>query len=391
MRLTVLYEGERVGILDDTQGTYFQYDPVFATKEIELSPIRLRLRDYVGAQTQALRTPFEGRIPGLCDDSLPDWWGMQNMNQRLILEGVNPHEVTALRRLSMIGDCGMGAITYEPAEETKQVSEDLTIREAIVHASQILRNDTSAVLPNTEVLLGAGSPAGGRQPKYLIWFNAQGNYIINASEAPAGYVGWILKLDMKGENQEPDLCFNEHLYSIVAEEAGLRVAKTVLMPMQDGHKHLKVKRFDRDGAKRIHMHSYGGMSYSTQRYAGSYDEFIAITREITKDMREVKEAYRRMVFNYYAGNRDDHSKNVSFLMDAAGEWTVSPAYDLTPTPRLGTHMMSINGKWEITGTSAIEERDMLALADRNDINGQEIIDQVKDVMRKYDITLATEN
>jgi serine/threonine-protein kinase HipA len=111
-----------------------------------------------------------------------------------------------------------------------------------------------------------------------------------------------------------------------------------------------------------------------------YADLLKVTRELTRDEAAVTEMFRRACFNVFAHNRDDHSRNFAFLMDEAGAWRPSPAYDLTFAQGPGgEHTMLVAGEGRAPGTEHLA-----ALAARVDVkNRSEIIDEVRAVIRRF--------
>lgn len=366
MRLEVRYNGQPVGILnDDTGSMLFQYDEVFIRSGLELSPLYLPLQQGV----VDLKGPFEGGLAGLFADSLPDYWGRSIMDARLREAGIDPHRVSVLKRLALIGEGGFGALTYHPAESVDQY-EVATLKEAVSFVRNVLALEEGA-LPGSEVLREAGSNPGGRFPKLSVgWQPEERKLVVGALGLPEGYVPCLLKLEMQDAMPQgkAGLCRREFDMLALADKAGIRVPNRWLL--EDGH--LLVERFDRADGNRIHMHTFSGMAHKLPvRYGASYEELLRVVLALTGDQREVAEQFRRMVFNVLLGNRDDHVRNHAFML-RHGRWGLSPAYDLTPTPDLPEQSLGVNGKW-----SAVGREDLAAVAELFSIKqADDIIDQV---------------
>ncbi|MEN8253984.1 MAG: type II toxin-antitoxin system HipA family toxin [Verrucomicrobiota bacterium] len=374
MRLEVRFNDVSVGILNDDAGTLlFQYDEGFVRSGIELSPFHLPLQQGV----IELKGPFEGGLPGLFADSLPDYWGRTIMDRRFREAGIDPGRVSVLKRLALIGDGGFGALGYHPAESEDRC-EASSLREAIAFSRQVLESGERE-LPGSKIMQEAGSNPGGRFPKLCVgWHGEQRRLVVGTQSLPDGYVPCLLKLDMGRSMPQgkAGLCRREHEMLGLAERAGIRVLQSRLLEGVDGeglpYAHLLVVRFDRTAGEKIHMHTFSGMGHKLPvRYGASYEELLRLVLALTGDQREVVEMFRRMVFNVLLENRDDHVRNHAFLMDADGQWKLSPAFDLTPTPELPEHSLGVNGKW-----SGIRRKDLLAIGQTFSIrNAREIIDQ----------------
>lgn len=373
MRLEVRFNDAAVGILNDDAGSLlFQYDEGFIRSGIELSPFYLPLQQGV----IELRGPFEGGLPGLFADSLPDYWGRTIMDRRLREAGIDPGRVSVLKRLALIGDGGFGALGYHPAE-SEDLYEVSSLQEAVAFSRQVLELGEGK-LPGSRIMQEAGSNPGGRFPKLCVgWHPEERRLVVSAQSLPEGYVPCLLKLDMGRSMPQGriGLCRQEHEMLGFAAEVGMRVSRNWLLEGIDEegcpYAHFLVERFDRNEGGKIHMHTFSGVGHKLPvRYGASYEELLRLVLALTGDQREVVEQFRRMVFNVLLGNRDDHVRNHAFLMDG-DRWMLSPAYDLTPTPEMEEQCLSVNGKW-----TAIDEKDLAATGSLFSVkNADEIIDQ----------------
>lgn len=348
MKLEIRTGDSVVGRLnDDTGRMLFQYDEGFIRSGVEWSPFYLPLQQGV----VECRGPFEGGLPGLFADSLPDYWGRAIMDRRLREAGVNPAQVSVLKRLALVGTGSFGALEYHPAE-SEDVSEVSSLQAAVSFAQQVLET-TEEELPGSKVLQEAGSNPGGRFPKLSVgWHPEKRKLVAGASGIPEGFVPCLLKLDL-GETMPEGMggiCRREYEMLQQAQKVGIRVPEHWLIEGPEGEAHLLVKRFDRQDGRKIHMHSFSGIAHKLPvRYGASYEELIRVVLGLTGDQREVEEMFRRMVFNVLFGNRDDHVRNHAFLMDGEGQWRLSPVFDLTPTPEKSEHALGVNGKWNGIG------------------------------------------
>ena len=377
MRLKVHYRDTPLGRLnDDTGQLLFQYDESFLALGLELSPLYLPNRS--GAMAPS--SPFEGNLPGLFADSLPDYWGRAIVDRRLREAGILPSEVSILKRLSIVGARGLGALSYYPEEDHEPAEASLA--EAITFARAVIE-EHAGKLPGPKALLEAGSNPGGRFPKMLANWNPDSKrLLIGAGPQSADFLPCLLKLDM-GKLSEPhhrDLGAKEFDLLSRARKAKIDTANHWLIEGESSegpYAHLLVQRFDRNEGQRIHMHTFGGVTHQLAiRYGSSYEDLLRATRALTKDHQQVVQQFRRMVFNVLCGNRDDHVRNHSFLYDDKKGWKLSPAYDLTPTPEKSEHALSIKQKW-----SNITESDLLAVAQLFSIDHpKEIIVEVREAL-----------
>ena len=310
----------RLAIRDEI--IYFEYDNSFLKSNLEISPIKLPIQRGL---IELPRTPFEG-LAGVFNDSLPDGWGRLLFDRMLRAEGILPNEVTPLDRLSYVGLNGMGALVYEPDESLNHYDEKIDLDVLASQTEQVLEGESGEVI--NELLALNGSSAGAR-PKALIGVDSERKNISHGTgELSEGFEHWIVKFPNTQDGNDSGAI--EYVYSIMAANAGLEMPTTHLFPSQKGSGYFAVKRFDRDKNKRFHMHTVSGLIHSNYRFPShDYEDLLALTSAITKDIREVEKMFRLAVFNVMAHNRDDHAKNFSFLMDESGEWKLSPAYDLT--------------------------------------------------------------
>lgn len=226
----------------------------------------------------------------------------------------------------------------------------------------------------TQQELAAGSP-GGARPKVIVGFNPQaGEMISGTDELPSGFSHFIIKFNAAEDG--PEAGVTELAYSLMAAEAGINMQESRLFQTEDGKRYFGTARFDRKGNERVHMHSLGGLLHASHRLPSlGYDGYLKATRALTRDYRQLLQAYRRMVFNVLAHNRDDHVKNFAFLMSRSGEWRLAPAYDLIYSMGInGWHTMDVAGEAENPG-----RKDMLRLAESAGITSaeaNEIIQQV---------------
>jgi len=315
--------GEPLGrlALRDRQ-IFFEYDQGFLTKGLDVSPFRLPLKS--GVQTFDGQL-FEG-LPGLVNDSLPDGWGRLLFDRSMRTKGFLPEEFSPLDRLAHIGQTGMGALSYEPDFSELPSHEQIDLDWLAAQSAEVLEGEAEDVL--AELLALNGSSAGAR-PKALIGFERKQDRIVHGAGALGeNYEPWLVKFANSQDGTDAGAI--EFAYAEMARRAGIDIPETHLFPAAKGAGYFATKRFDRDGSKRLHMHTACGLLHSDFRTPSlDYQDLIELTTLLTRDVREVEKMFRLAVFNVLAHNRDDHSKNFSFLMNEVGEWRLSPAYDLT--------------------------------------------------------------
>jgi len=213
-------------------------------------------------------------------------------------------------------------VCIKPEIEIFDYSPNVTL--LVDSARHLLRGDSGEVIP---ALIRGGLSPGGAQPKALIAFNDDfSQALAGGGNVPSGYSRWLMKFQIDPDDR---LCREEQAVALMAAAAGLRIPETRLFETPDGAAHFMTRRFDRDDSGPLHLHSYAGLTHTPVRELIDYSDLMDLTRDLTEREGEVEEMFRRAVFNIAIANEDDHSRNHSFLMDACGEWKLSPAYDIT--------------------------------------------------------------
>lgn len=283
---------------------------------------------------------FDG-LHGFLADSLPEGWGYLVMRRRLSKLGVAIETLSALDRLALVGDHGRGALTYRPATAPPSEVDSLDLDALAAESTAILAGHEGE-LADTLATLAGGS--GGARPKVHVGFDAGGNISVSDGETAAGHEAWIVKFG--ATNDPPDIGPIEAAYAAMAMAAGLDMAPYRLLPSNTGPGYFATRRFDRPApGKRLHMVSLSGAVEVPWRTPASYDLFLRATQAITRHADDLHAAFRRMVFNVLASNRDDHTRQHSYLMDQAGQWRLAPAYDLTYSAGPGgEHYLDLEGE-----------------------------------------------
>ena len=367
----------------------FEYTPEFAESGIELSPLMMPLQPHRVYQFPELsRDTFIG-LPGLLADALPDAFGKALLDKWLALSGrtfANPIE-----RLCYQGKRSMGALEFVPAQDNYlELSTGLEIKTLIETAREVLdekkkldanlNNDTKEAVAN---IIRVGTSAGGQRAKAIIAYNeTTGDIRSGQIEAPDGFSHWLIKLDGVTNNELGDPKHYgqiEYVYYLMARKAGIDMSECRLFE-ENGRAHFMTRRFDRvNGNEKLHMQTLCGMAHFDYKmiHAYSYEQVFQVMRRLRLSYSDAEQMYRRMVFNVVARNQDDHTKNISFLMDRQGKWSLSPAYDMSwaYNPKgmwTSNHQMSINNKFD-----EITREDLLAVAQNVNIkHADQIIDKV---------------
>lgn len=379
----------------------FEYDADFVRKGIEPSPLQMPTREgRVYSFGDLNRETFKG-LPGLLADSLPDTYGRALFDKWLSLMGRTSSN--AIETLCFMGKRCMGAMEFEPAIELS--SRDMRIemdtlvevaREALSEKSQFsthLSEDKKAAIAD---ILRLGTSAGGQRAKAIIAYNPQTQEIRSGQvEAPDGFDYYLIKLDgvsaTTGFRETENYGRLEYSFYRLARACGIDMMDCTLLE-ENGRAHFMTKRFDRMNGHKVHMQTLCGLAHYDfrQQHAYSYEQAFDVMRGLRLSYAEAQEMFRRMVFNVVVRNQDDHTKNISFLMNEQGHWYLSPAYDMgyAYNPKgnwTATHQMSVNGKFD-----NITRQDLMICATNNNIkNAAEIIDQVCDVAAHWS-TIARE-
>jgi serine/threonine-protein kinase HipA len=360
-----------VGTLAEDRGrVYFEYAADFLATGLNLSPFRLPFEPGLFEH----RDREFGPLPGVFDDSLPDGWGLLLMDRHFRSLGRNLAEISPLDRLAWLGTRTMGALTYHPpASRGDSDASVFDLHDLARQSQEILTGSAVDVLPQ---LLKAGGSPGGARPKVLVGYNPDtGDVISGEDDLPAGFAHWIVKF--MATEDSPDAGAVEYAYSLMAREAGIDMPPTRLFETAEGERFFGIKRFDRDGNRRYHVHTFGNLIHSNFRIpSADYADLLKATSLLTRNHQDVLRAFRRMAFNVLAHNRDDHVKNFAFIMGdktgstgsrQAGDWALTPAYDLLFTPGPGgEHTMTIAGE----GRNPTRPH-MLKLAEQADVSRRE--------------------
>jgi serine/threonine-protein kinase HipA len=392
--------GTRVGAVaaDPSSGVYvFAYANEWIATGIELSPLRMPLRERpyeLREWTELSRDSFDGLVPMLAD-SLPDAFGNALVNAWMAEHGVPTSRITPLDRLAYAADRAVGALEFKPpAVDAMEPPTAISLADLVLAARLTVRGelatgaDANAAI---QQLIQVGSSAGGARAKAVIAFQPT-TYQVASAFAPLqpGFEHWVIKFDGVGATgmdghgdglgESAPYGRVEFAYSEMARAAGLTMSPCRLLA-EGPRRHFMTRRFDRtDAGDKVHVLSFAAMAHLDHRQVGahSYDEYLDTVAVLGLDSASTKEAYRRMVFNVVAVNRDDHAKNFAFLLSRGGAWSLSPAYDVTHTYRADSqwtsrHNLRVNGK-----TEGIAIADLYAVGDRHDVPGYKAV--VRDVL-----------
>ena len=383
---------------ENYQVASFEFTPAFASGQLDISPLMMPVRQRQIYQFPSLNKDTFIGLPGLLADALPDAFGKALLDKWLTSVGrtfANPVE-----RLCYQGKRSMGALEFVPAQDnyleqgTKLEIDSLVevAREVLDEKNKLdvnVNEDTKEAIAN---IIRVGTSAGGQRAKAVIAYNENTGEVRSGQiDVPDGFSHWLLKLDgvTNAELGDPKHYGQiEYVYYLMARAAGINMTECRLLE-ENGRAHFMTRRFDRlSGNEKVHMQTLCGMAHYDYKmlHAYSYEQAFQVMRRLRLPYSQAEEMFRRMVFNVIARNQDDHTKNISFLMDKSGRWSLSPAYDMSWSynPKgawTSKHQMSINGKWD-----DITRADLLTLAKNVNIKQADaIIEQVKDGVSRWRI------
>lgn len=359
--LYVYYQNRKVGTLARYKEhlAAFEYDKEWLKDGFSISPFSLPLQS--GVFIPKL-DPFEGLF-GVFSDSLPDGWGRLLVDRLMRKNGLQPRNMGNIERLAIVGKSGMGALCYEPDWQLGAFESALELDKIAEECSAILRTDHADHL---DELFCMGGSSGGARPKILVTVDGE---------------EWLIKFPSREDGR--DIGQQEYRYALCAKACGIEMAETRLFDSKKCEGYFGTKRFDRsktaEGEEiRTHMISASALLETSHRTPNlDYELLMKLTMRLTENFSELEKLYRLMCFNVFSHNRDDHSKNFTYLYDEKSQtWRLSPAYDLTYSFSLGgEHATTIHG-------NGVDPRltDLLAVAEQaglSRIRAKEIAESVE--------------
>jgi len=355
-----------VSLQDGEDVASFEYDAAFAQSDIQVAPIVMPLSRRVYRFPALSRPTFHG-LPGLLADSLPDKFGNALIDAWLASQGRQADSFNAIERLCYTGERGMGALEFAPATgPTAKQTTHIEVSQLVELASEVLthRNNLQASFAakgSADALrdiLRVGTSAGGARAKAVIAWNPTTNEVRSGQvKAGTGFEYWLLKFDGVSGNKDKELedpkgyGVIEYAYHLMALDCGIAMSECRLFE-ENGRSHFMTRRFDRLAAgEKLHMQSLSALAHYDFNMAGaySYEQALMVMRQLQLPMQAIEQLFRRMAFNIVARNQDDHVKNIAFLMNKSGEWSLAPAFDMTysfnPSGAwTASHQMTMNGK-----------------------------------------------
>lgn len=305
----------------------FQYSDSWIANGFSISPFSLPLERRVFV---AKPSPLDG-VFGVFADSLPDGWGRLLVDRMLLSHGIDPNRLNPLARLSIVGSTGAGALEYEPETALRHRFESMDLDRLSEECGKIL---TAEYSDDLDQLFALGGSSGGARPKILTEIDGE---------------DWIIKFP--SSHDAKDIGKQEYELSLLAKTCGIIFPESRLFESSKCSGYFGVRRFDRvnggeEGTQKVFMVSAGALLETSHRIPNlSYETLFRLTSALTGSMKDIEQLYRLMCFNVLVGNRDDHSKNFSFLHHDRSGWALSPAYDITVNPGMyGEHATTVNGK-----------------------------------------------
>lgn len=385
----------------------FQYDPEFAASGIQLSPLAMPLSPDPYSFPALPKQTFKG-LPGLLADALPDKYGDRLIDTWLAEQGRTPGSFNPVERLCYVGRRGMGALEFKPAVGgTARKPSSVDVANLVRLANLVLdekeslegvlsgKNDLTAI----DDILRVGTSAGGARAKAILAWNPQtGEFRHGQVDAGGGFEHWLMKfdgIDNNRDKEEPDpqgFGLIEYAYYLMATDAGIDMMPCRLHN-EGGRSHFMTRRFDRPidesgETRKLHMQSLCALQhYDFNDPSGySYEQAILTIRQLDLGAQALEQQFLRAVFNVVARNQDDHVKNIAFLMDRDGSWTLSPAFDVTYSYNpsgdwTGQHQMSLNGKRD-----GFQLEDLNTLAETASVKpakARKLIAQARDVVSNW--------
>ena len=382
----------------------FEYDADFLKAGLDIAPITMPLADARSGHTlhsfPALNRDTFKQLPGMLADTLPDKFGQAIINAWLARQGRSPADFSIIERLCYTGSRAMGALEFKPPmiqhlDQAVDVDIDEMVdlvREIVRHRDRIDVTLTEDEQANQDALLDIlriGTSAGGARAKAVIAYNeTTGAVKSGQAAAPAGFDHWLLKFDGASDielGKTEGYGRIEYAYYRMAREAGIDMMESRLLE-ENGRAHFMIRRFDRIAGDKLHLQSLCALAHYDFNMAGAYgyEQALMIMRKMRFSKLAQLQLYRRMVFNVVARNQDDHTKNIAFLMDRDGQWSLSPAFDMMYSHNpagewTDKHQMTINGKRD-----GFSRDDLLQVAASSNLKGTEqVIEEVLAAVNRW--------
>ena len=344
----------------------FEYEPSFVRSDLQISPLFMPAKAGKRYSFPTLNPDSFRGLPGVIADALPDKFGNALIDEYMVRQGIKATDITTLQRLLYMGHRAMGALEFEPP--LRDASDDavvapLQMAHLVEDARRALRGEFKLVAQD---IIDVGSSAGGARAKALIGWNSATDEIVSGQfELPPKFEHWLLKFDVGNDGvlrSTAGFGRIEYAHYRMATAAGVEMSPCRLLE-EGGRAHFMTKRFDREGNRKLHVHSLCGLAHLDFNvpYVHGYEQYLRSVLQMNLGARAIEQAWLRCAFNVAAVNCDDHTKNLAFLMDETGKWRLAPAFDVCFAHNPGLdkwtrkHQMLVNGKaWDITGEDLLE-------------------------------------
>lgn len=377
--------GKPIGLLELINGKiYFEYTD---KNKFNFSPLKLKDMNQVYEFSEL---SFQNALPGLIHDYLPGVYGTAYMDMFFIKN--NKEVPTILERLLFIGDNSLGALSFEPMNKIDSDIESIMDIKEFYKSSKEALNGIGPIAMSTIIAI-SNSAGGGARAKAIIGYNPQSHkiYVGHKNQLlPEGFIYAIIKFDEKNlartdmlEDKWIETSVHnktEYAYYKMALLLGINISKSYLTKSEDGF-HFITQRFDRDkDGTLLHMHSLSGLfHHNPAENTFGYENLFRAGRYLNIPSDDYIQIYKILVFNLVFGNRDDHTRNFSFLMNKDGLWRFAPAYDLTFSLNR-SHQMLIN----YINANEITKKQLIGFGKDNGIkDAQEIIENTIEIKEKY--------
>lgn len=321
-KITVFHNRDLVGTIQmtpDGRLCAFEYSREWLSSGFALSPFELPLTsDMIFSEPDKFDRGF-----AVFEDSIPDGYGLYLIDRMLRKSGFQLRNLNPLQRLAIVGSSGMGALRYEPAVSLDSIKAGVSIeelddiqRKALEILSEKGEGDESLLYYNS-------ANSGGARPK-VVMADLDGSH-------------WLVKFRHTYDSAE--IGKEEYLYMSTAAKCGINIPRIRLLK----DRYFAIERFDIEDGRGVHVVTAAALLKSDFRNQDAdYTNLLALTGYLTQDPHQVEEMYRRLVFNLVCDNKDDHTKNFSFIC-RKGVWSLAPAYDITYSPEgsNGQHATSL--------------------------------------------------
>ncbi len=266
-------------------------------------------------------------------------------------------QATLLQRLSFIGSFGLGAIEFSPDKREAKKEIRISLNEFKKESIKVYAGEDSDI---AFFIARSNSGAGGARAKGVVRYNSDAKEVIlsNSTDTELNQINAIVKFNTKTGDEAQQLNTQmklEYIYYLLAKESGLEMSDSFLEVDDDNNSYFITKRFDiASNGETYHLHSLAGvLSHDAESFTMGYELLFRVALMLGVPKDNMTQIYKNMIFNLIYANRDDHSRNFSFLMNKDCEWEYAPAYDLTYSGNnvgLTHHQLTINKGFAKTAT-----------------------------------------